>query len=149
MVAVTLSSGAISDLTMIWDASMLTGDAVSHAVELRGVGRWNFTSNDAVTNGTGVPVGAFQPPFGDLPHDGSFAVTVENSRDDAAVQEAEPVAVRGTAPELARGEVAFPVAAEVEAVRVGVAASEAGQLRVQRFLDAHVRTHDRRLLPSD
>jgi hypothetical protein len=37
--------------------------------------------------------------------------------------------------------VAFPVAAEMEGVRVGVAASEADPLRVQRFLDVEVRAH--------
>jgi hypothetical protein len=68
-------------------------------------------------------------------------VTVENGGDDAAVDKAESVVVLGTGFELGDGEVAFPVAAEMEAVRVGVAAFQADQVRIQRFLDAEFRAH--------
>jgi hypothetical protein len=61
MEALTLSSTDISDLTMMRDGSMLSGEALSCTEGPRGVGRWNVTSNDAVRSGTGFPVGSFQP----------------------------------------------------------------------------------------
>ncbi|MGD0595759.1 MAG: hypothetical protein ABSB54_18985, partial [Acidimicrobiales bacterium] len=61
MDALNLSSTITSDLTIIRDGSTSWGHAVSRTVGPSGVGRWNFTSNDAVTNGTGVRPGSIQP----------------------------------------------------------------------------------------
>jgi hypothetical protein len=71
-----------------------------------------------------------------LPHDDGGAVAVEHGRDDAAVQEAEAVVVLGARGELGDRELAVAVAAEVEALRVGVATPETGQIGVQRLLNA-------------
>jgi hypothetical protein len=60
-------------------------------------------------------------------------VTVENGGDDAAVGKAESVVVLGTGFELGDGKVAFPVAAEMEAVRVGV-----GRLRSRSAPDTAI-----------
>jgi hypothetical protein len=63
-------------------------------------------------------------------------VAVQNGGDDTAVEETETIVMLRAGAELGEESVVFVVAAEVEAWRVGVAAPEAGQVWVERLLDA-------------
>jgi hypothetical protein len=63
-------------------------------------------------------------------------VAVQNGGDDTTVEKTETIVMLRMGAELGEEIVVFTVAAEVEATRVGVTAPEAGQVWVERLLDA-------------
>ena len=108
----------------------------SRTVGPSGVGRRKRTSKPAVMNGTGAPGARLPSSLRGFPHHHRGAVAVEHGRDDPAVHEPEAVVVLRPGRELRDHDVTLDVAAQVEAVGIGVAAPEARELRVQRLLDA-------------
>jgi hypothetical protein len=63
-------------------------------------------------------------------------MTIERSRDDSAIEETESVVVFGARSKRCDGDLTVSVATQVKAVRIGMAASEAGEVGIQRFLNA-------------
>ena len=72
----------------------------------------------------------------DFPHHHGRGVAVECRRDDPPIEEPGSVVVLGARCERGNRNVTVPVTTEVESVRIGVSATEAGEVGVQRFLNA-------------
>jgi hypothetical protein len=112
-----------------------TGLARSAKGGPKGVGRRNRTSNPAVMKGTGAPISVFQPRRS-ASHTTTAAVW-----QSSAVAMIPPLRNPNPLSCSARGVnvatvTSVPVTAEVESVRIGVSATETGEVGIQRLLDA-------------